>query len=67
MPKSRSPMTPQTRGSVVSMTPAQIERQDAQCHWLRLAIDAQTRRADMRLDLESLRLPRPMEREPCEH
>lgn len=50
---------PMPAGCAVCMTPAQQERQDLQVAWLRLAIAAQERRADMRLDPESLRLPRP--------
>ena len=51
-------------GAAVAMTRAQIERQDLQVAWLRAAIAAQERRSIMRLDLDSLRLPRP-EALPC--
>jgi hypothetical protein len=54
---------PQPPGAVVAMTPAQIERQDMQCAWLRLAIAAQERRAVMKLDRASLELPK--EPAPC--
>jgi hypothetical protein len=44
MPRRKQTL-PRPQKASVAMTLAQIERQDMQCHWLRLAIAAQERRA----------------------
>ena len=43
----------------VAMTAAQIERQEQQVEWLRMAIAAQERKPAMNIDPASLRIPRP--------